>query len=209
MVASGQAGRSHSSGPSRSPHESDISPGRRRLGRGAPGAHATARRGSGHRSDGCRRRSAVRHGAHEDPLARRDRPRCGDAAHGRHHLPAQDHGRETDAGGDLLHAHRARRRDHDAGTVRGRGRDRDQAEDRPEDVSAGLGAGVDPGREGGSAGEAQALDARARGSDARTYADPGCCHRLRRRSRSKRPSVSLPSAHRPAGRKRSKRSSRV
>ena len=51
-----------------------------------------ARRGARHRGDRRGGRSAARDRTAEAAMARRDRARRRDAAHGRHHLPAQDHG---------------------------------------------------------------------------------------------------------------------
>jgi two-component system chemotaxis response regulator CheB len=64
---------------------------------------------------------AVRLAQDAGALARRGGAGRRDAAHGRHHLPAQDDGRAADPGGDVLHPHRRRRQDHDAGAVRRRG----------------------------------------------------------------------------------------
>jgi two-component system chemotaxis response regulator CheB len=61
---------------------------------------------------------------------RRHHARCRDAAHGRHHLPAQADGAASDPGGDVLVADRGRVGDPDAGAGGRGGRYHPEAEDR-------------------------------------------------------------------------------
>nr|GEU28509.1 hypothetical protein [Tanacetum cinerariifolium] len=98
------------------------------------GAERPAQRRAGHHRHLRRGQPAAGNGTHEDAVARRDRARCGNAQDGRHLVPAQDHGRAAHAGGDLLHAHRARRPDVGGSAHRRRGGRDHQAAPGPQAV---------------------------------------------------------------------------
>ncbi len=111
---------------------------RRRFRRGAPGAVCRAGRRSVHRGNRSGFRSGVRHGKDARAVAGCDRAGRGNAAHGRHHFPEEDHGRAPDSGGDLLHVDRQGGGNHPAGAGGGCVQHHHQAQAGVEAVPGGF-----------------------------------------------------------------------
>ncbi len=163
---------------------------RGRLGPGAPGADRAARRRSGDRGGGHRRRPVHRARAHQGAQARRAHPGRRDAAHGRAHVHREPDALAPDAGGDGVLAHRGRRRRDPAGAGTRRGGLRHQAEDRRRRRPARLrrgtarqGQGRRTGAPAGTAprGRAGSGGAAGRGRDRLSHHRPPARDRRQRR----------------------------